>query len=523
MVRRLLIRPEHVSHFSRRSVLKLGLSCLGVPLIGRTPQFANGRPGGSPDRSKPNILFIVFDTLSARHLSLYGYRRRTTPNLERFAARATVFHAHYAAGNFTTPGTTSLLTGTYPWSHRAIHLWGTASPGYQDQNIFSALEANGYLNLAYTHNPLVTLLLDQFSTHLDLIKPTRELSLLNDQFADLLIPADYSIAYQAERNLLRPPTQQPSSLFLSLLDQARRFGLKSQLTAEYADRFPRGLPNHHGFQFFLVEDTVDWVVQDVLPIERPHFAYIHLWPPHHPYNPRREFIGAFDDGWSPPVKPEHHFSLGYHPAGLSQLSREYDEYISYVDAEFGRLYDAMARSGALDNTILVFTSDHGELFERGIFQHLTPTLYESIIRIPLLISVPGQARRVDVESPTSCIDVLPTLMHLIGAQIPSWCEGEVLAPFAPVEPDPERPVYALEAKMNSKWKAVTVGTAAIVTGADKLVHYFGYKDYEDVFELYSLADDPEELSNLDTERPNVLSSLRDQLAASLELANGPYR
>src|SRR6266508_3062077 len=68
----------------------------------------------------PNVIILVFDTLSARHLSLYGYSRLTSPNLTRFADRAIVYHRHYAAGNFTSPGTASLLTGTYPWTHRAF-------------------------------------------------------------------------------------------------------------------------------------------------------------------------------------------------------------------------------------------------------------------------------------------------------------------------------------------------------------------------------------------------------------------
>jgi len=97
--------------------LALGLltSLSGLCLAG--PR-GGGRLAQGMDRSVtgPNVLVIVFDTLSAAHTSVDGYPRRTTPHLERFAERATVYHRHHSAGNFANPGTASLLTGAYPWS-----------------------------------------------------------------------------------------------------------------------------------------------------------------------------------------------------------------------------------------------------------------------------------------------------------------------------------------------------------------------------------------------------------------------
>ncbi len=68
------------------------------------------------------MVVIVFDAFSAYNISLYGYQRETTPNIARWAERAVVYHNHNAGGNFTIPGTASLLTGTYPWTHRAFGL-----------------------------------------------------------------------------------------------------------------------------------------------------------------------------------------------------------------------------------------------------------------------------------------------------------------------------------------------------------------------------------------------------------------
>src|ERR1700690_3355624 len=88
------------------------------------------------DISPTNIIIILFDAMSARNLSVYGYPRNTTPNLIRFASRANVYHSHYSAGNFTVPGTTSLLTGLYPWTHRAINEAGLIAREFTGRNIF---------------------------------------------------------------------------------------------------------------------------------------------------------------------------------------------------------------------------------------------------------------------------------------------------------------------------------------------------------------------------------------------------
>ena len=108
-----------MSHLSRRDALKVGAALSGALAVSRlAPGLSSS--GSAPAFGSPNIVVLVFDAMSAENLSLYGYRRDTSPNLERFASRATVYNAHYSAGSFTTPGTASLLTGLYPWTHRAI-------------------------------------------------------------------------------------------------------------------------------------------------------------------------------------------------------------------------------------------------------------------------------------------------------------------------------------------------------------------------------------------------------------------
>ncbi len=245
-------------------------------------------------------------------------------------------------------------------------------------------------------------------------------------------------------------------------------------------------------------------------------------PPHKPYHPRREFIGLFDDGWAPVAKKAHFFSQGRSDKFLNQKRREYDEYIAYADAEFGRLYDLMEQIGLLDNTYVVFTTDHGELFERGIWEHQTPALYEPLIRIPLLICKPGQQQREDVYMPTSCVDLLPTLLYATGQAVPDWCEGQILPTFGDKETSSGRSIFSVEAKSNPKQTPLTKGTVALIKDQYKLIHYFGYDGYEDEYELYDLANDPEEMKDLCLAKKSVVADLQSELEQKLREVNQPY-
>jgi arylsulfatase A-like enzyme len=510
--------------FKRRDFLKLVgtlplLKLAGSTLVEKIEQEGNAT----------NVLVLVFDALSARNVSLYGYPRKTTPNFERFAEISTVFHRHYAAGSFTSPGTASILTGTYPWSHRVFHLYGTVIEGFEDRNIFHIFPGDLYTRMTFTHNDLASMLLHQFGQDVDLHKKTKELCLFNEYLlSEGILEKDHNAVFLGERTVTRgqrgQDLQLPSSLFLSALHRIWRNKGKGDFLAEYRDRFPRGLPSTNAGPFvYLLEDAIDWVQQAIVTQGGLFFAYFHFLPPHEPYTTRREFINIFRDGWAPVQKPQHHFTEGHTDDVLNVKRREYDEYIAYVDAEFGRLFDFMDAHDLLENTYVILTSDHGEMFERGILEHITPTLYEPITRVPLLIHGPGQSARQDVLANTSCVDLLPTICHFIGKETPEWSEGEVLPPYSESGIDPVRSVFTMDAKSNPKNAPLRKGTISMVKGNHKLIYYFGYDDFNDQFELYDLENDPEELENLYSANESTAKDLREELLSKLQEVNGPYQ
>jgi len=150
--------------FTRRDFLKLaGLLPPSVAAPWRLDTLYN-------QQGQQNVIVIVFDALSAYHVSLLGYQRETMPNLARLAERAVVYHNHYAGGNYTTPGTASLLTGTHPWTHRAFQHNGTVSESFAKKNIFSVFQT--YYRFTYTHNLWADTLLKQLKSEVDNCEPT---------------------------------------------------------------------------------------------------------------------------------------------------------------------------------------------------------------------------------------------------------------------------------------------------------------------------------------------------------------
>ncbi len=501
---------------TRRDLLRLlALS----PVVGFRGPAARPAPHAQGRSRRPNILILVFDAFSAFHSPLHGYPRATTPNLSRFADRAVVFHSHYSAGGFTTSGTASLLTGAYPWAHRAVNLQSTAVKEYTHKNLFRLLADAGYYRLAYSHNLVASSLLDQFRGDMDAFVPTMALCLQDPYVSQRLFADDFTPAVHAEA-LLRHRGDASSSLFLYPAYRLWMSYLERRRHDRYGDRFPRGLPGLTD-QVFLLEDAVDWTMRQLTEMPEPFLAYLHFLPPHDPYNARSDCVGRFDDAWVPPGKPYHPLS-GPPPTEewLLNARREYDEHLAYADAEFGRLLDFMEAHGVLDTTYVIVTSDHGELFERGIWGHLAPVLFDSLLRVPLIVSTPGRRVRRDVHAPTSSVDLLPTLAHLAGLPRPEWSEGRLLPVLSDGEADSGRVIYAVDAKESRRFGPLRPRTVTVLKDGRKLTHYLGYAGFENVHEMYDLNDDPQEVRNIYS--PPAAAALQELLDEKLvELERRP--
>lgn len=503
-------------YINRREFLKLaGAVPLGYATTRLAKPFANALQG-----NRQNILIIVFDALSAHDVSIHGYERETTPNITRLSSRAVRYHNHFAGGNYTTPGTASLLTGVLPWTHRAINLNAKVIEPFAAQNIFGAFPHHH--RIAYTHNGFANSLLKQFAREIDELIPRESLFLESyDALISSLFKNDEDIASISWiRNMKVNDEGFAYSLFLSHLYET----MQARKIENLKPRFPRGIPATSQVNPYVLETAIDAVRNRLADIPQPYFGYFHFMPPHHPYRTTVEFFDAFKgDGYPFVEKPPEVLArkLISQPS-LERMRTEYDEFILYCDREFARLYDALETSGALENTWLILTSDHGEMFERGIFGHGSKVLYQPVIRIPLLIFEPGRSAGLDVYEPTSAVDVLPTMAHVTGQEPPAWSEGRVLPPFAPDLLT--RGVFSVQAIDSDPNAPLTQASVSLVREKYKLHYYFGYDENnrEDIVKLFDIQSDPEELTDLAQTKKGIADELLDELKTELTEVNEPY-
>lgn len=454
--------------------------------------------------------------MSARNLSVYGYPRPTASNLERFAERATVYHAHSSGGNYTIPGTASLLTGTYPWTHRAINYGGQVKSSMVENNIFHAL-GKDYHRLAFGQNAWAQFVLTQFTAYIDTFLPSGTFGKL-DQFLSSYFPKDQNMAARALDDFMFKMEREPASMIFGPLQRALYFRDSSRLKT---DGYPRGLPQDVNYPiYFRLEDVFDGLASLLQDLPSPFFTYLHLFPPHAPYRASDKFYSKFLDRFSPVKKPVHRLGDRLSNLIVKTARRSYDEYVASLDWEFGRLLDAMEEADIFENSYVVITSDHGEMFERGEKAHTSVLLYDPIVHIPLMISAPGQKIRHDVYAPTHAVDVLPTLLQLAGKPIPPSSEGRLLPGLGGVE-DMERSYFIVEAKNTPAFQPFKKATIAMQKGNYKLIYYTGYES-EDAFELYDLDADIEELDDLYPAQPAIVRRLKEELLESLFAANKPY-
>ncbi|MEW5941461.1 MAG: sulfatase-like hydrolase/transferase [Chloroflexota bacterium] len=505
---------------TRRDFLKLTAALTaGAALSAVTPALARPRKAGN---GQPNIIVLLFDAMSANNLSVYGYKRPTTPNLERFASRATVYHSHYSGGNFTSPGTGSMLTGLYPWRHRAIN---NDSPVRRDlvaNNLFHRFGAD-FTRVGFAQNLWADLFLRQFHDDIDMhLAPDAFVPNNDAPLPSKYFPNDPDIAYFALDTFPFTTRQvekrRPGSLlwgYLDLIRNAERYNPDFATPKQY----PNGQP-YNGYFFYEHPNIfrgVDGLIASLREEEKPFFGYFHFFSPHSPYAPRRSFMGKFEPLPLPNSQK--------HPLAVMNISKKeaaesrdlYDAFIADLDSEFGQTLDFLEQTGALDDSYVIVTSDHGEMFGHGEIGHGSSLLYDPVIHIPLLISAPGQTERRDIQARTSNLDFLPTLLSLAGKESTQG-EGQLLPGFGGEEND-NRSVYSMVAKNTAQSAPFKTGSVCLMKGEYKLIHYFGHPGFEDSSEMYSLASDPEEKRDIYAPDFPEARRLQDELLDALDSAN----
>ena len=260
----------------------------------------------------------------------------------------------------------------------------------------------------------------------------------------------------------------------------------------------------------VVEEAVAWLDAET-DSDSPFFLYVHLIDPHFPYEPP----GATQSLSVELTANGHHW-----PKLEDALPEEewdtlrdlYDGEVAYADAQFGAFLDALTERGLDQDTLVVFVSDHGEeLFEHGRHGHLT-TMFEEIVRVPLLMRIPGLPQRLVGTVSNALIeqiDVRATIVHALGLTRLAAASGVSVLPALYSPDDAPRKHALVESEEGGLGKAV-------IAGRWKYVRRWTPAETE---VLYDLRADPGEQTNVADEQAEVLESMRALLA--VELAQVP--
>lgn len=472
------------------------LRLLGLLLIGG----ASGTvPASAAER--PNVLFIISDDLTAEALSCYGNKHCRTPHIDRLAETGTRFTRAYCQFPLCGPSRAALMSGMYP---AAIGVRG--NPGAErfaenlgDRPSFAQhFRQNGYYTARVSKIYHMRIPGD-ITAGVD--GPDHAASWVerfNCQAPEWMSDGEHE--HLTNHKLNRNPDKHYNLGFGTAFYVVRGATDGSeQPDAQAATRAIELLQAHREGPFFLAVG----MVRPHVPLVAPA-SYFEPYPASEMTLPRRI---PDDQSDIPPIG----ISVSSKRFGLDgKLDRQravlaaYYAAVSYMDDQVGRILDAVDTLGLRENTIIVFTSDHGyHLGEHDLWQKMS--LHEESVRIPLIISVPGQQPAV-TRSLAQQIDIYPTLAELCGLSVPEHCQGESLASLID---DPEQTVH--------KEVYCDRGDGHLLR-TDR----WAYLSYDDGSrELYDMDRDPQQFTNLAelAEYLDTVSELQEQLA--LHLAKMP--
>jgi arylsulfatase A-like enzyme len=322
------------------------------------------------DNPPPNLFIVLVDTLRADRVDTSGETRSLTPVLDSLANTSTVFHNAYSTSSWTSPAVASLFTSRYPSQHGVLE-FDSALPA-AEVTLAEILKQRGYQSGGFSSNLLI--------------------------------------------------------------GDSRGFQQGFQLFRTQGLRTINGMANAERTSS-TGKRAMDWI--DSLPKDpgAPIFVYLHVIDPHAPYAPDSNAMGrVFGKRPRPNVDRVNAVMQTHITNEIPEDTRRevrglYDAEVSSMDTGLGHFFSELAARNLLQNSIVVVTSDHGEeLWDHDMFGH-HHSLYEEVLRVPVLIRLPGQTSRRDVVEEISLVDIAPTLIDLLRDAPVAAFEGRSLVPW----------------------------------------------------------------------------------------------
>jgi len=364
-----------------------------------------------------SIVLVTVDCLRADHVGFMGYQHPTTPFLDSLAAESFVFSAAIVAGAPTYYSFPAILASRYPLA-LGRDVLGLAP---DEPNLASALKQAGYATASFgAANPYISRQFgydqgfDMFENFI-----AGEPTVISEEKVD---GAGKGWASRLNRRLqkARPAWGALGKIY-------------DELYFQYCQRVTPVAKSLDGLRRFPAADVaVDRACQWLASVQSPFFLWLHLMDPHSPYYPTAKALTLMEH------RPVSAFRARYlnsywnrsdlGPRRLAryreQVTALYDAGIRWVDEQTARLIETLRKSNRWDNCIFAFTADHGEEFlDHGGRYHPPLQLREELIRVPLLLRMPGTARKEVARSPFSLLHLAPTLLDAAQLQVPASFQG----------------------------------------------------------------------------------------------------
>ena len=413
-----------VNRLTRRSFVK-AIAATAV-VATSAPRSLNARI--QEPKQKPNILLLFSDQHQAACMGFQNHPDVITPNLDKLAKSGTVFNRAYCQDGVCVPSRMSLMTGLYPRRLGILHNPDKSSVIDEVVSLQSVLKDNGYYTAAFGKRHLkgsADLGWDYHRGHIKKESP-------GNSYWEWIEQQGYLDEFQH--------------------DWSAEFGGKYP-TADLGTRISK-LPDDMTMEAFTAQETVR-LIREQKDRDKPFFCWASFYRPHQPYNAQKRFLDMYDyskwglgtakgdaikkpatlnqspDSLPPALKDWHEGKNKVwrldKAAKDEQLFRfyiaSYYALVTEIDYHIGVIMKALEEEGLLENTIVVYTSDHGDFVGRhGMIEKcaIGHNVYEDTLRVPLIVSQPERIRRGRViDDLVEMFDLYPTLLELADTQFPS--------------------------------------------------------------------------------------------------------
>ena len=376
---------------------------------------------GAENARRPNILFLMTDQQRWDCVAANGNKFIKTPNMDRIAARGANFTHAFVASPVCVPSRISFFTGRYAHSHRNRVNYTPLNRG--EVLMQARLKESGYKTAVVGK--------------LHYYPPTREEAMrtgfdiveLHDGVPYTDLWSDYVKWWHAN-----DPSAGKNYRALAEDIMPGKNPFRAAIDTKFTDTTWTGERARHQ-------------LTELAKGDQPFFLHVSFWKPHSPYEVGQPYDSLYADVDIPLPETFTEEDLKKLPLPLQKLAtrgggtmktvdrevlqwiyRSYYGAISHVDHEIGRILEALDASGQADNTLIVFSSDHGDqLYEHGI--NGKNCFFESSVRVPFMVSLPGRIQPAVHHELIETVDLMPTLLEFIGLPEPRECQGRSFAPL----------------------------------------------------------------------------------------------